>query len=229
MVDLLGYLITAALSAAMIAIVSFWNDGTRRTQALLAIGLSLWFGLSAAAGAGGLLASTSAPPPIAYFVMTPLVAGLIGASFAEGRRVMLSLPQNAILALNIGRVAGAFFVIMGWQGRLGGPFPVSAGWGDVITGVAAGLILLTGAARSRAVMVAWNLFGTADLVAAIALGVTSAEGSPLQLIHAPPGSEAMQHLPWVFVPAVLVPYYIVMHGIVWAQLSRRSTAAALAS
>jgi hypothetical protein len=71
------------------------------------------------------------------------------------------------------------------------------------------------------VIAVWNLFGTADLVNAIALGVTSAEGSPLRIIHTPPGSEAMQHLPFSFVPTVLVPFYLVSHAIVWAHLIRK--------
>ena len=42
---------------------------------------------------------------------------------------------------------------------------------------------------------AWNVFGLADLVLAIALGVMSGQGSPLQVFHDAPGSAAMQHLP----------------------------------
>jgi hypothetical protein len=43
----------------------------------------------------------------------------------------------------------------------------------------------------------WNLFGAADLVLAMAFGITSAQGSLLQLFPGP-GSEAMQHAPWSF-------------------------------
>jgi cytochrome bd-type quinol oxidase subunit 2 len=68
----------------------------------------------------------------------------------------------------------------------------------------------------------WNWFGTLDLFAAVALGVTSANGSPLQLIHAGAGSEAIQSLPWSLVPTVLVPFYLIMHGIIFAQLRTRS-------
>jgi hypothetical protein len=68
---------------------------------------------------------------------------------------------------------------------------------------------------------AWNLFGTADLVNAIALGVLSAEGSPLQIFHAAPGSAAVQQLPWSFVPTVLVPLYLILHAVIWAQLLRQ--------
>ena len=64
----------------------------------------------------------------------------------------------------------------------------------------------------------WNAFGTLDLVAAVFLGVTSANGSPLQLIHAGPGSAAVTLLPWALIPAVLVPFYLITHGMIFAQL-----------
>lgn len=48
----------------------------------------------------------------------------------------------------------------------------------------------------------------------------SAEGSRLQ-VYAAPGSEAMQHLPWSFVPTVLVPLWMIMHVIIWVKLRRR--------
>ncbi len=74
-------------------------------------------------------------------------------------------------------------------------------------------------ARYNTAIAAWNLFGAADLVLAIAFGVTSAEGSPLQLFPGP-GSEAMQHAPWSFVPTVLVPIWLILHAIIAAQLLR---------
>ena len=80
-------------------------------------------------------------------------------------------------------------------------------------------LLKDGGARYPMAITAWNLFGTADLVLAIAFGVTSAAGSPLQLFPAP-GSEAMQHVPWSFVPTVLVPIWLILHAIIAVQLRR---------
>jgi hypothetical protein len=68
----------------------------------------------------------------------------------------------------------------------------------------------------------WNAFGMLDLIAAIGLGVMSAGGSRLQVFPGP-GSEAMQHLPWSFVPTVLVPLWMIMHVIIWAKLRRKSS------
>jgi hypothetical protein len=39
-------------------------------------------------------------------------------------------------------------------------------------------------------------------------------------IFAGPGSEAMQHLPWSFVPTVLVPLWMILHAIIWVKLRR---------
>jgi hypothetical protein len=66
---------------------------------------------------------------------------------------------------------------------------------------------------------AWNLFGAADLVLAIGFGITSAEGSALQLFSTP-GSAATQHAPWSFAPTVLVPIWLILHAIIAAQLRR---------
>jgi hypothetical protein len=110
------------------------------------------------------------------------------------------------------------------EGRLAGPFPYFAAGGDIITGIVAlpmmRLAVMPSAERTGTIM-AWNLFGIADLVLAIALGVASAEGSPLQVFHTAPGSEAMQQLPWSFVPTVLVPLWLILHAIIWVQLRRR--------
>jgi hypothetical protein len=60
------------------------------------------------------------------------------------------------------------------------------------------------------------------VAAAVTLGTLSANGSPLQLIHAGVGSAAVQHLPWSLIPTVLVPAYLILHGIIFAQLRARS-------
>ena len=140
------------------------------------------------------------------------------------RAALLHVPLSTLVGLNIARSLGTFFVFLAWSGRLGGPFPQSAGWGDVITGLLAaavmGLALRHNAARDRAIWL-WNAFGTLDLPAAITLGVTSVNGSPLQLVHAGAGSAAVLTLPWSLIPSVLVPFYLITHGIIFAQLRAR--------
>lgn len=134
---------------------------------------------------------------------------------------MLGLPLPLLVGMNVGRVFAVLFLLVAAEGRMSGPFPQSAGWGDIISGVVAlPLIWLARApARNKVVLHLWNAFGMLDLVAAIVLGVMSAPGSLLQ-VFPDPGSEAMTQLPLSFVPTVLVPMWMVVHAIIWAKLRR---------
>lgn len=74
--------------------------------------------------------------------------------------------------------------------------------------------------QGKALVWAWNAFGMLDLVVALALGITSANGSLLQIIHAGAGSQGVQMLPWSLIPTVLVPMFLIVHATVFAQLAR---------
>jgi hypothetical protein len=228
MLDFVGTVLTAALMIFIInALVTYLDIGHSMKLALAGIA-GLWIGLAAAASASDWLSISKPFPLIGVFVVTPLVAAAIATVWATGRAALLGLPIRLMIGLNIGRVLAVMFFLLGMQGRLTGPFPFFAGWGDIVTGVlAVPLLFLAVDVKHRRAIEAWNFFGAADLVDAIFLGVTSAEGSPLQLFYSSPGSGAMQYLPWSFIPTVLVPFYLIMHATVWAQLRRlkRMTAA----
>jgi hypothetical protein len=158
---------------------------------------------------------------VGLFVVIPLLATALATASPAARHAMLSIPISAMVALNVVRVFAVLFLMLAVEGRLSGPFPYSAAWGDIITGVLAVpvLLLLKDAARHTTAIAAWNLFGIADLVLAIGFGITSSEGSPLQIFPGP-GSDAMQYVPWSFVPTVLVPLWLILHGIIAVQLRR---------
>jgi hypothetical protein len=217
MLDFIGTVAMVTMIVFLVATVVLAMDAPRSAKLALAAVAGLWAGFCAAAGSAGWLAATKPFPIIGLFVAAPLVAAAIAAAFPAARHAMLSIPTSLIVGINIPRVLGVLFLLLAAQGRLAGPFPHSAGWGDIITGAVALPLLLTGM-RSTALITAWNIFGLADLVLAIALGVTSGQGSPLQLFYDAPGSAAMQTLPWAFVPTVLVPIWMILHGIVFAQL-----------
>jgi len=217
MLDFVGTVATAAMIVFLVAALVPAMDAPRPAKLAIAAVAGLWAGFCAAAGAAGWIAATKPFPIIGLFVAAPLLAAAIAAAFPAGRHAMLSIPQSLIVGLNIPRVLGVLFLLLAANGQLAGPFPHSAGWGDIITGAVALVLVLTGN-RNPALIAAWNLFGLADLVLAIAFGVMSGQGSPLQVFHDAPGSEAMQTLPWAFVPTVLVPIWMILHGIVFAQL-----------
>jgi hypothetical protein len=191
----------------------------------------LWTGFAAVLAASGALLGNvglGPVPPIGIVVLTPLVA--IAAALALWpalRRMLLALPTDLLIGLNTIRIIGVFFLLLVAQGRLGGPFPQSAGWGDIATGVAAPLVvLLLIRAHRRASVIArvWNGFGALDLVAAVALGAMSADGAALQVFHTGiAGPLPVQVLPWSLIPTVLVPFYLILHGIIHVQLRRGTT------
>ena len=220
MLDFAGTIVTAALMTFIVgALVSYLDIGRAAKLGIAGVA-GAWIGLAAAAGAAGWFAIARPLPVIGVFVAAPLLAAAIAACSPAVRAALLALPTKLLIGLNIGRVFAILFLLLAMQGRLAGPFPHFAGWGDIITGVVAVPLLFVAVERNATAIAAWNYFGAADLVLAIFLGITSTEGAPLQLFSYPPGAQAMQQLPWSFVPTVLVPFYLIMHAIVWAQLRR---------
>ena len=191
---------------------------------VLSVGAGLWTGLAAALAGAKLFLGTNpvGPPMIGTVIAFPLVATGVAASISPTVRAsLLGTPMPFLIGLNVWRVAGGFFVLLAAEGRLAGPFPTSAGWGDIITGaLALPVAWLALRGQGRPLVWIWNAFGMLDLVAALAFGIISANGSPLQIIHAGEGSEAVQLLPWSLIPTVLVPMYLIVHGIIFAKLAQ---------
>jgi hypothetical protein len=221
MLDFIGTVITAALMVVIVNALTIFMDVSRAAKIALAAVIGVWIGLAAAVAQAGWLAG-SRPIAVGLFVMVPLLAAALATAWPAARTAMLSIPLPVMVALNVVRVFAVLFLMLAAEGRLSGPFPYSAAWGDIITGAAAVpllWLLKDGVARYATTTAVWNLFGAADLVLAIGFGITSAEGSPLQLFPAP-GSEAMQHAPWSFVPTVLVPIWLILHAIIAVGLRR---------
>jgi hypothetical protein len=166
------------------------------------------------------------------FAVPLLVVGVLALNSRGVRTALLAVPMPLLIGLNSLRMLGVLFLLLAASGRLSGPFPFSAGLGDVITGALAIPLALSVARSGQLPSVAvrrWNIFGALDLFVAVGLGLTSAAGSPLQLIHAGVGSAAMQYLPYCLVPTVLVPFYLITHAIIAAQLASTRAAPALES
>ena len=222
MLDFIGMIITAALMVLVVNALITSMDVSRVAKITLAAVIGVWIGLAAATAGAGWLTISRPVPVVGPFVVVPLLAAALATAWPAARNAMLSIPMPVMVALNIGRVFAVLFLMLAAEGRLTGPFPYSAAWGDIITAVAAVPVLWLlkdGGAGYTPAIAAWNVFGAADLVLAIAFGITSAEGSPLQLFPGP-GAEAMQHAPWSFVPTVLVPIWLILHAIIAVQLRR---------
>jgi hypothetical protein len=115
-----------------------------------------------------------------------------------------------ILLLHAGRELGLMFLFDGAT-KTGMPpgFAVPAAWGDLSAAVLAVIALRavrTGAASARTWVWVFNLFGTADLLNAIAMAVIHQSGSYLGAAY------------WI--PAFWVPMLLATHTLIFVYLLR---------
>src|SRR5262245_19016870 len=167
MLDFLGFIATAALMVLAVNAVITFMDVSPSAKLILATLAGLWIGMAAAAGSAGMIAISKPFPVVGLFVAVPLVTAAIAAAWPQARAAMFSIPMPLMIGLNAGRVFAVLFLLLAAAGRLAGPFPHFAGWGDIITGVFALPVawLAKDAPRRHLNAIAtWDLFGAADLL-----------------------------------------------------------------
>jgi hypothetical protein len=227
MLDLIGAMVlTAAIVVNLNATITMMPLSP--VQKLTGVAVAgLWIGLVIALATMGIYADTTTPvPAVGVMAGLPAVAAFVAALLSRRvREVLLALPVTLLVGVNAMRIFGGFFLLLALQNRLSGPFPQSAGWGDVIVGITAiplALAIARNPQAHRGALLAWNLFGTLDLIAAVTFGIMSAPGSPLQVFGGTIGSTAVTMLPWSNIPTLLVPFYLITHGIIFAKLAQTS-------
>ena len=225
MLDIIGAISLTALFGICAAFLLISSPIDARTRSRLATIAVIWFVIVGGLAAFGVFAADAfGTMAIGLAVLVPVVFSLISAarsSFVRG--VALEIPLALLVAIHAGRVLGVFFLLLLDAGRLPSTFALAAGWGDVIVGGTAlplAWLIHHRVAGWRTLTAAWNLFGTADLVTAVTLGIGSAPNSPVRFIFESSNTIAVATLPWVIVPAVLVPLYLVTHFAIFAQLGR---------
>ncbi len=226
--DLVGSIVSMAVIAVDLVALTQALSGSFAFRLAIAAAGGGWVGLAMVLGASGRLAFSPAfpAPLIGVLLAVPLLtAGVLALTSERVRTALLGVPLQLLIGLNAMRILGVLFLLDFVAGSLSGPFPFFAGLGDIVTGaLAIPLALRIASSKEPSVraIAGWNAFGVLDLIVAVGLGIASAAGSPLQLIHAGVGSQAMQYLPLCLVPTVLVPFYLLTHAIVAAQLRVRS-------
>jgi hypothetical protein len=219
MLDLVGTILLTAL-AVTIVVTLVPREGHGLTRARLAVGLSAWFIVAALLAVAGAFASRVLPVGVAVSiaVLVPLIAFAGRIARAQGH----GIPLATLVAVHIGRLLGAAFLMLCAAGRLPYTFAHSAGWGDIAVGLLA--IPVVWAIRRQAtgwrwLTAAWNVLGMADLLAAVALGLGSAPGSLVRFNFEAPGSGAIVTFPWVLIPAFFVPLFLLTHVAIFAGLA----------
>ena len=215
-----------APSALALSIVALSMLITARRAAVLApvsIALGAWLALTFALAKGGVFQHfESLPPRVMVAAMTALVASLAWTRTASGRRFVEALPLAAIAAMQVFRVPvevalhalyerGALPVQMTWSGRNV----------DVFVGVTAPLVAWAfhRSLIGRRAFAAWHLASLAALVNIVATSAMSFPG-PLRRFHEGVSAELVATAPFIWLPAVLVPFAAVSHVVSLRALAR---------
>jgi hypothetical protein len=234
MLDTLGAIFATALYAIVVGVLIGLSPVRAVTKLAAFAAAGAWLGLIAAVAAlGGLAPGALGPIPGNLLPFSGLLALLFGGWFLvpQFRLALLSVPLPALVALHAGRLGGGFFLLLYADGRLSAPFAPAAGVGDMITGALAiplAAMLALGFEMRRTWLGIWNAMGALDLVVAVSLGLLSAPSTPIRVFTEGPGTQAMTTLPWTFIPAMLVPIFLLVHFAIATKLRTAVQASRLA-
>ena len=207
------------------------TPGQRRaTWLAIMVPFTLWAAVAWSAAINGVFRTDySQLPLLPAAIFTPVVIGapLLLLSKRVGQ-LLDAMPTNWLVALQLYRVVGSQWLAYWLLGRLLGLWALPAGTGDVLTGlfaVPAAMALASGTADGRKAAILWNMFGLADFVVAITLGMIITPG-PFQLIIPQGPNVGLDGYPNVLTPAFVVPSSILLHVLSLRQLRRRSRSGA---
>jgi hypothetical protein len=217
MLNVIGALLLGANCVAIL-VVLIGLAAIRPVLKFLAFAIAVtWISLIVTIAAlGGFSSAITGPfpAPVIAFLILIIAGSAAWLAWPAFRRAVLSMPLVALVGINSVRIAGVLFLILRAEGRLAAPFATSAGWGDIIAGAIAiplAVLMTWKGTAPRWLLGAWNAFGILDLITAISLGALSAPGTPFRVFTEAPSTIAMGTLPWVMIPAILVPLFLMMH------------------
>lgn len=174
-----------------------------------------------AASVAGITGRVEALRPPAPQLVLALLTGLVILAFftaAAFRSWALGLSIRVLLGFHLIRFVGLYFLALHARGELPYEFAVPGGWGDIMVATSAlALLALPGDPGHRpGLLLAWNLFGLADILFVV--------GTAARLAFAnPPSMAALMRFPLSLVPTFLVPLIIASHVVLLERLRRGRT------
>lgn len=158
---------------------------------------------------------------MSLFLTPGIMIGFL-VSFFVLRKVYLSpsvrviadaMPIHWVIATQTYRVVGVGFLNLHALGLLPAFFAYPAGYGDILVGVTAPFVAYWYAKKKpyyRALAIAWNYIGIADLAIAIGIG-TLGFPRPIQTLPLHPSTELFSLYPMAIIPLFAVPLALILH------------------
>jgi hypothetical protein len=155
------------------------------------------------------------------------ILGYIGYRLSRGFKVVLdTIPIHWLIIPQFFRIAGGVFFVGFLSSKIPTYFGITAGLGDILTGVAAPLVAYAALRKTSGwpVMVkAWCIFGLLDFVNALGYGVFAMKGGAVQVFHPDPPLTAITSFPILLIPAFGVPVSVMLHLFTLRRLRQLST------
>ncbi|NUP09439.1 MAG: hypothetical protein HOW73_25580 [Polyangiaceae bacterium] len=193
----------------------------RRRTIFAAIGATAWAAAFGVAAASGVLRRVDVVPP----PMAPMLVVILGSAIALGlSRVGGSLARNIPLAVLIGVQAFRLpLELVMHEAANAGVMPVQLSFSglnfDIVTGTTA-IVLAPLVAMGRApkeLVIAWNVYGLAMLT--IIAGIAVATAPFVRAFGDGSVNTWITYVPFVWLPAVLVPFALAGHIVVLRSLA----------
>jgi hypothetical protein len=199
------------------------------TKPLVAVAMAVWLGVVfLLAARGDFVGAAGSPPLPIFFGFAIPLAIFFGAYFVwdKFRAFILGADLRLVAGMQAWRWAGFGFLSLYAHHVLPAVFAFPAGLGDMAIGITAPWIVL-GLIREPAFaggrrFVIWNIMGILDLVVAVALGTICSGFIPGLTGNVTTGT--MGQLPLVFIPAFLVPFFIMLHFTALSQARKLALA-----
>ena len=222
--NLLAVIILTLTAAVVVAIfLVLWRERTSARESRIAVVsgvvLAAWAIVSAVLARRGFFPppDLTSVPPIGITLALVLLVLAVCLLISPSLRRLLTNQRNLIL-LNLWRLVGAVFLMLMADGQMPALWALPAGIGDVIVGaIAPSIAARVDMPQGRRRAIIFHLFGMADLVVAVGLGIMTSPG-PAQVFRTTPTSELATHFPLALVPTFLVPLAFVLHVISLWQL-----------
>lgn len=177
--------------------------------------ITAWLALALLAGATGFLARLPFPGP-QLIILALVAATLVAATSVPALRAWIGvLPLRALIGINAVRFIGITFLVLAARGQIAPVFAARAGWGDIATAMLALLFVAAGEPHTplrRGLTHAWNAFGVADLVVAVATATA------VTLRGTAPGITPVLSFPLVVIPTFFVPILLANHVVIFRRL-----------
>jgi hypothetical protein len=218
MLDMAGWMFVTMYLGSILMLVLRRARQTGALRNAVAV-LLLWVLVEAGIGIEGshLLAQSN----LLMFAFTIVLLAAIWMSAPRLRHVAAGTGFQSLIGLNVWRLGGFLFLLLFAANRLPFPFAPVAAAGDMVAAVLAIGLLVNfrgGHSPTTRLIAAWNAFGMLDLVVSVGLALLAVPGTLFQLFSEVPSRSAFTELPWILVPAAIVPFLVFNHLAIFLKL-----------